>query len=738
MIFGPSTFFADGNGMSFDIYQPCPGGQDKKIKFCCKDLVSDLEKISRLIDADQRQAALDYIGRTLKKHPDRPCLHAYKLQLAIGDPDREEVIRTIDAFLKVAPANPTALAAQAIRYAADWDAEDSETVGSSESWRKAVAALQRALSARGKYVSVLILSAVSIVGRRLLGEGQDLAAAAHFHLAALFASNLERTAPDIIEFMADPGVSLLIKNRLGLPDPPADVPWNADYNGARVKAANGAWADAASAIEGLAKDALGEPLPRKALGLLRGYLGESQKSVDLLRRYAAMDGVSSADAIEAEALAQLLHSDSNRQIKSYEIRCEVDDTDQTKEKLLAHKQAVSLGTDLSHLADGDEPPPLAGFWVVDREPPGDVAELTWGSVPRELGVVYLFGKQTDRAARLEIFVEEQELDRLRGLLADILGTGVLDDSETEVVEEYPAENTLIQETLAFPHGTPLPIRKKIEAEAYRGALRERWTDTPLGILDGKTPREAAQEDGLRVRLQAALLVLEAQQFAGLSHADYQALREELGIPQDGMIVCRPGMIRSVPLFALVRVDCTRLNDADLSAGFQYALANAAVEAATNFGQEILRRPATPLEVKANVNIGLFRLAGDPNDALAYLHEAQRHVKELGHSPAQLLIQELALRAMRRESQEFNAIYERIAKRHINEPGVREQLLDVMVRLGLLRPDGTPVTESAAPTPVSGAPAAAETAELWTPDSAAESPAAGAEEAKSKLWVPGMD
>ncbi len=93
--------------------------------------------------------------------------------------------------------------------------------------------------------------------------------------------------------------------------------------------------------------------------------------------------------------------------------------------------------------------------------------------------------------------------------------------------------------------------------------------------------------------------------------------------------------------------------------------------------------------------------------------------------------------MRRESEEFNAIYERIAKRHINEPGIREQLLEVMVRLGLLQPDGRPVVESAPP-PVTGDTAASEAAEIWTPDSVADSPAGGAEKAKSKLWVPGME
>ena len=30
--------------MSLDPYAPCPGGTGKKIKFCCPDLVGDLEK----------------------------------------------------------------------------------------------------------------------------------------------------------------------------------------------------------------------------------------------------------------------------------------------------------------------------------------------------------------------------------------------------------------------------------------------------------------------------------------------------------------------------------------------------------------------------------------------------------------------------------------------------------------------------------------------------------------------
>ena len=35
--------------MELDPYQPCPGGLDKKIKFCCKDLVRELRRFPMLI-----------------------------------------------------------------------------------------------------------------------------------------------------------------------------------------------------------------------------------------------------------------------------------------------------------------------------------------------------------------------------------------------------------------------------------------------------------------------------------------------------------------------------------------------------------------------------------------------------------------------------------------------------------------------------------------------------------------
>ena len=717
--------------MSKDPYQPCPCGSGKKIKFCCKESAAEIDRISKLIDADQRQAALELIERLLKKKPDLQCLHAFKLQLAIGDPDRDSAKAAIDGFLKIAPTNPTALAAQAIRLAAEWDLPEDES-SSYESCRAAVATLQRSLSNRGKYVTVLMQSAISIVGRRLMSEGMDLAAAAHFQLAAMFAEKLDRPADDLAKLMSSQVVSLLVKNRIGLPEPPADASWKDEYNAARVKAANGAWADAASLLEGLAQSTLGEPLPRRALGLLYAYLGESGKAVELLRRSAAMDNVSLAEAIDSEALAQLLDEKQRPTIESLEVQCPVDDSESVKEKLLSDSHAVSFGDELNHLADEDGVPPIAVFWLIDRPQPDPDEQLTVANVPRELAVIHLFGKQTDREARLDYVVESRDHESTKRRLREMLGDTFLDDSKVVNREQYAAEVSLRDDELWFPPGTSVTVRTAIEADANRQVLIDEWADQSNCALDGKTPREAAQDGSLTVRLEAALMVLEACQLAGLDREIFQQLRESLGLERTSDIVCHPGAIRRIPLVHLTRVDCSRLADDDLAAGFEYATSHAAIEASLRFGDEILRRPNVSESARIVVNFNLYRLAIDPDKALAYLHEAQRLTKEAGQSPARMLIHELTLRAIRHEPNEFQDVYSRITKRHINESGIRDELLSTMVRLGLLRPDGSPV----APEPVAvGAAAGEGESTLWTPDSEGDTESG---EGKSKLWLPGQD
>ena len=54
--------------MPLDPYRPCPGGTNKKIKFCgCdKEVLGDLNKIVDAMEGEQRAAALSHANRSLE------------------------------------------------------------------------------------------------------------------------------------------------------------------------------------------------------------------------------------------------------------------------------------------------------------------------------------------------------------------------------------------------------------------------------------------------------------------------------------------------------------------------------------------------------------------------------------------------------------------------------------------------------------------------------------------------
>ena len=57
--------------MSVDLYAICPCGSGKKIKFCkCKDSVSELARVLKMVEGGQVVPALDRLAAILQEHPD--------------------------------------------------------------------------------------------------------------------------------------------------------------------------------------------------------------------------------------------------------------------------------------------------------------------------------------------------------------------------------------------------------------------------------------------------------------------------------------------------------------------------------------------------------------------------------------------------------------------------------------------------------------------------------------------
>ena len=161
--------------MPVDPYALCPCGSGKKLKFCCSDLVGEIEKIHRMIEGEQPRTALRHVEQTLATHPNRASLLDLKatLEMSLGELDAAR--QTVSQFVAAHGDSPTAHACEAILLAED------------DKPREAVDSLQRALALVEREMPLRVFEALGAVGGALLEAGHILAAQAHLWLHAALA-----------------------------------------------------------------------------------------------------------------------------------------------------------------------------------------------------------------------------------------------------------------------------------------------------------------------------------------------------------------------------------------------------------------------------------------------------------------------------------------------------------------------------------------------------------------------
>src|SRR3989304_1412999 len=108
--------------MAVDPYAPCPCGSGKKLKFCCTDLVGEIEKIHRMIEGDQPRAALRHAEQTLAKSPGRASPLDLKAALEVWLDRIAGARLTVKGFVPKHPDSATAHACQALLLAETGDA----------------------------------------------------------------------------------------------------------------------------------------------------------------------------------------------------------------------------------------------------------------------------------------------------------------------------------------------------------------------------------------------------------------------------------------------------------------------------------------------------------------------------------------------------------------------------------------------------------------------------------------
>ncbi len=710
--------------MTVDAFVYCPGGTGKKIKHClCRDISGELEKIMRAMEGNQRVAALDRINRVLATRANRPCLLALKTLTLMDMQDMQSLEETVTTFVKAAPDNPLAHA-----FAALLEVRKNNL-------KAAVESLQAAIYRAKEIFPGELYDAIGAVAQALAADQQYVAARGHLLFRAMIGGQNEDAIQPLISISSAGNIPTLLKRDIIFEACQEDVPYRNAFYEASKECARGAWKSGLRLFEQLKQQVPGQPEVLQNVAAARSYLGDAG-AAEAWHDYAMVESLDFHDAVIAEATAQLLDYEAARKtVGLVKLTLQVTDVSALQERMLSSELVLSSPMDPAEMRSDDTPPPKSVFQLLDRPLPKSDGEPTLDTVPRIVCQLFLFGKETDRAARLEMGVTKgAQCDQVRGMLAEMAGDLLLPDGEREeVLDAVPRDVAELFPTLRFPSDTAYDVRKRLANEAVQRQFSEKWPALPQSALDDKAPLEASGDPAYRVRLAALLLVLEQIVEVESWPVDVDQLRAQLGVAAVPPIDPKGPDLSALEPQDWARVEPERLTDDQLLNLYRQATIYSARRALRRLGQEVLRRGGLGEQLDlADVCGAMAQLAVDPDEALTYLRRAREHSGKAGKSPAQWYLAELPLRLMRGEGSEVRHILTVLQTRHIREPGVSESLFSILVRFGVVTPDGRLVAE---PESVAAEAAADPGTKLWTPDST--QPASG-EKKDSQLWVPGMD
>jgi len=709
--------------MPLDAYSLCPCGTGKKIKFCCPDLLHDLEKISRMIEGDQNLAALLAIETAEAKYPARASLMALKgpLLRQLGRIDQARA--NAAAFLEKHPDNPVALAESAVLT--------TLKQGSLE----ALPLLLRALKFQSEGLLPRVYDAMRVLCSELLRDGHWLPARQLLRMDLAFNSENEQAVKAMVELQRSPRIPLLIKDPPPVVDTADEAPAEAGFAEVRARMDALDLIGAAERLAELAEES-GEPSLWQKAGVMRGYLGQVRRSQEALRKYAAMD-VPLDDAVEAEGLAMLQDDDPfGDAIDVLLLSWKVQDVERLQTALTLDRRAQTEPVDPSPWAQSGSPPPKMGCSLLDRPLPSSPAELSEEQMPLMLGRAFLFGRQTDREAEFQVAgVRENQRDALVALLQETAGDCLSAEPEQEVIDSVSATYEQFQPRWYPPEGVSPQEILSLSQEAVRRSLLQQWPERPLGVLDGKTPREAAADQRLHARLLAVIQVLRTSMAGDDKTADLEVLRSQLGLPELGPIDPAEVDIATLPLVRLSRLMVDKATDEQLAIGFKRAASYGASEAIQRLGREWTQRPSFATDPnRLFVYHQLAQSASTPDEALQYIAAGRQALPESGRGAcAAWDLMELPVRITQQHGQAAVELIQHIAQNHMKEPGVQEAFAQTLMQFGLLGPDGrvamptAGMGDGAGETP-DGEPASGQAGTIWTPGS--DQPGG-----EKKLWTP---
>ncbi len=714
--------------MPIDAYSLCPGGTGKKIKFCCPDLLPELEKIVRMTEGDQTLAALNHVEHVLEKQPDRACLLALRAELLRSAGRVDDLASHAAHFVEAHPENQLAWAESAIAAAVGGDV------------RCAIDCIYRSMEYVDEQLYPATYDAMRIVAQAAVAHRAWGPALALLRLQSSVNSSAQAPRNAIAELQSHRDIPILLRSvtEKNVID---EAPWAERLREVLLLVFKGRFHSAEEKLAVLVADTPGEPVLWQWLTEIRSALFDTQGEIVALCHLASLD-ISWDEAVEAKARAMLIADDPlGDGIDMLRMVWAVEDGEQLETAIRLDPRTFVVPNERVE-RDDDNPPPRVTFILLDRPTPTGADEITPQTLSRPWAQARLFGKQTDREAQLEVvgFVADQRAD-IESQVAELAGGKLSKIIDQEALGRASRSVDLVEAEFAHPEGADPEVVQTAVRQFQREAILDRWPDLSLGVLGGRTPREVADsgpDESQRRKLAAAVLTLQSLVEVTAEPEVFAELRARLGLPELGPINPEPLDIRRIPANRLDRVMAEKLGDEDLAIAFSRSGSFLHMSAMRKFALALVEREhlgAAPPRLHAIEQLAYAQ--DDPSKSMEYIAMGRRACEEAGQSNVMFDFAELNVEVSTGDARNIFTLIDHIQKTHFQEQGVSERLGALLIRIGILNPDGTPGPAVAAARQrgemardTGAVPAAVESepGKLWTPDS--EAGASG-----GKLWTP---
>ncbi len=499
---------------------------------------------------------------------------------------------------------------------------------------------------------------------------------------------------------------------------------------------------AESKFQSLQRTVSGEPAILSGLLTCAIWRGDVVAQAELLLKLSECESLEFEKRVRFRALAAMVNPEKQEtSIEVAKLSATIDNPDEVQMAMASSSRFEALPAEMlaEMRTSDDDIPPRSGFQLLDRDKPDSLDKLPpVAEVPEAAALVFVYGKQTDRDARIEL------LDIRKDQLAEVRKQMLATVGELDFVEEPGDPMPLL--IAAQPAIAMIRFQAKpAEAEALQNELHEARmpaviANLRLPLLDGESLVSLADDESKLLQRTAMLRIVE--QFDGLASKGNAIIERVYELAKVEQLP--PLKPSSSEVESIANEDLHRLDPSDLDAdALIYLLQRAQQVSATAATRRLARRLIeTELSeeqkpAKLLAYMSLINSAKQTGEALTLMDEAKAFASANNIPTANLLLSEVGLRLSAGDAEGFQNAIQALSTQYGNEPEVMARLQQLLVAYGLVNPDGTPrQAPGVGPEPVS--PAAGGSGQLWTPDGGAPAAAPKTEGGGSKLWVPGMD